>query len=376
MAYRLTFLTVLASPYQQQLFAALDASENFEIRVLYYTKGAPDRDWEERPLGPFEEVLPGVTLSWLGASAHLNPRIISALSRDPADLFVISDYSAPSAQLAMRYLNRTGRPWIFWGELPGIRNRWWAGRVLRGLLQRPFTKGATAIAAIGAQATEAYRELTGARTAIFNIPYYCDLAPYRSATAHRRTPSGSDPIRILFSGQLIRRKGVDILVNAFLRIADQLPDARLLLLGDGPERRHLAATIPPDRREHIEFLGFLQPADIPRVFAEADVFVLPSRHDGWGVVVNEALGAGLPIIASERTGAAHDLIVPGVNGFIVPADDVTALADALLELGSSKELRASFGSASIGLSRQWDLDRAVARWTGLCQEVLGRGALE
>ena len=80
------------------------------------------------------------------------------------------------------------------------------------------------------------------------------------------------------------------------------------------------------------------------IFAAADAFVLPSRHDGWGVVVNEALGAGLPIIVSDRVGA-RDLVQHGGNGFITSVGDIDGLAGALLKLAQSEELRKSYGSA-------------------------------
>ena len=92
--------------------------------------------------------------------------------------------------------------------------------------------------------------------------------------------------------------------------------------------------------------------------------MLPSRHDGWGVVINEALGAGLPIIVSDRVGA-RDLVDDGRNGLITCAGDVEELADALLQLGQSHEMRRSFAAASAERAAQWDLDEGVRRWIEL-----------
>jgi glycosyltransferase involved in cell wall biosynthesis len=108
-------------------------------------------------------------------------------------------------------------------------------------------------------------------------------------------------------------------------------------------------------------LGFRNPEDIPPIFAAADVFVLPSRHDGWGVVVNEALGAGLPIIASDRTGAAHDLVQHGVNGFVTGAGDVEALVANPAQ---------DFGETSRTLAEGWGLTLGVDRWLDLCRQLL------
>lgn len=374
MSYRVTFLTVLPAPYMQEHFAALAASSDFDVRVLYYTQHASDREWKKRTLAPYETVLPGTTFSWLGRSAHLNPGIVSHLRHDSADLVVISDYSAPTAQLAMRHLNQVGRPWVFWGEMPGIHERNAVGRWLRNRLQRPIVTGAAAVAAIGSRAAKVYGTLVGEHIPVANIPYACDLDRFRAAKANRTVKACDDPIIFLFSGQLIYRKGADVLIRAFSEMADRAPMMRLVLLGGGPERRTLEALVPPRLAERVDFRGFVQPDGLPAAFAEADVFVLPSRHDGWGIVINEALGAGLPIVASDRVGAAYDLVQMEVNGFIVPTEDVGALAAVLETLGSSKLLRSTYGEASRSLSKEWDLDRAVGRWAGLCERVLGVGA--
>jgi glycosyltransferase involved in cell wall biosynthesis len=131
----------------------------------------------------------------------------------------------------------------------------------------------------------------------------------------------------------------------------------------------LTEMVPPDLRSRVNFLGFQQPASIPEVFAGADIFVLPSRHDGWGVVVNEALGAGLPIIVSDCVGA-RDLVEDGRNGFVTRAGDADGLVAALLKLAQSAELRKSMGQASAARAVQWGLGEGVKRWVELSHTVL------
>jgi glycosyltransferase involved in cell wall biosynthesis len=133
----------------------------------------------------------------------------------------------------------------------------------------------------------------------------------------------------------------------------------------------LIKLIPIELRGRIQFLGFQQPHAMPEVFANADAFVLPSRHDGWGVVVNEALGAGLPIIVSDRVGA-RDLVTDGRNGLITRAGDIGSLASALLKLGQSEELRRSYGRWSTAQAAYWGLDEGVNRWNQLYDEIISR----
>jgi glycosyltransferase involved in cell wall biosynthesis len=232
-------------------------------------------------------------------------------------------------------------------------------------LQSPL-RSASAIAAIGSGAAEAYRRLFP-DTPVHNIPYFCDLAPFADATRHRAT--ASTDVTVLFSGQLIHRKGVDILVDAFVRAAGAVPALRLHLTGSGPDRATLEGRIPPGLRDRVVFLGHKDPADLPGIFAQADIFVLPSRHDGWGVVVNEALGAGLPIIASDAVGAARDLVAHEENGLLVRRGDADDLSVALARLGSSSGLRRRFASASRDRAERWGLEEGVRRWEAVIRDI-------
>lgn len=363
---KLLFLTVMPSPYQRQLFSRLAACDGVELAVRYYTIGAHDREWKEPEFEAHEHALPGKVLRRLGPSAHWNSSIVDEIKSVDADLVVVSDYSAPTAQVAMRWLARNKRPFAFWGEMPGFSQRGKAGAFIRRRLQAPLAR-ANAIVAIGSRAERSYRSLFP-ELPTFNIPYFCDLSSYREARAKRGAPS-KEATTVLFSGQLIHRKGADTLIDAFISIADNLPALRIKLLGSGPEKECLNAKIPDAFRPRIEFLGHKDPTELPELFAAADIFCLPSRHDGWGVVVNEALGAGLPIIATDRVGAALDLVVEGENGFIIPTDNPGALAEALHKL-SDGEVRSKMAASALNMADKWDLDEGVKRWRNAASQIL------
>jgi glycosyltransferase involved in cell wall biosynthesis len=364
---RVLFLTVMPSPYQRELFHALHSDGRMEIQVLYFVREVSDRNWSIQPLRHYEKMLPGTTINVLGPSAHLNPGILGVLRKGSWDVVVVSDYSAPTAQIAMRYLNLRRQIWVFWGEAPGFCARGRFGRVVRHQLQRPIANGAAAIAAIGFKAVEVYRSLFPT-IRVFNIPYFCDLEKF-SIAAREREKRQKETVDVLFSGQLIERKGVDVLISAFARVSHLIPMLRLQLLGTGPALLSLTKSIPLHLRDRIQFLGFQQPNAVPEIFAAADALVLPSRHDGWGVVVNEALGAGLPIIVSDRVGA-RELVKHGCNGLIIHAGDIDSLAGALLKLGQSSELRKSYGCSSTQQAAHWGLDEGVRRWNELYDQVV------
>ena len=326
---KLLFLTVMPSPYQRQLFQAIYNAGKIELQVFYFTEGAHDREWQRPDLMPFETVLEGRTFSALGPSAHWNPGVMQKFDRVAPDLTIISDYSALTAQLVMRKLSAHRHKWVFWGEVPGFSHRGMIGSFLRRRLQAPLEK-ADAIVGIGSVAVSAYEQLFPGKP-VFNIPYFCDLAPFRTA---REMAPPNQFIDILFSGQMIDRKGFPDLLAAFDRIARKNPALRLRTLGGGPEKAAYQEMVPDDLRNRVVFHGHKDPRDLPEVFASADIFCLPSKHDGWGVVVNEAIGAGLPIVVSDAVGAGGDLVTHGENGFITPVGDVDALSRALHILAS------------------------------------------
>jgi glycosyltransferase involved in cell wall biosynthesis len=368
---KILFLTVMPAPYQRELFAAANRLYNFRVEVRYFTSMSHDRAWDEPILSSAEVVMPGKTLRQLGASAHWNHSVVSEIKSSQADLVVVSDYSAPTAQLAMRYLALTGRPFLFWGEVPGFSSRGRLGSWIRARLQAPLRHSA-GIAAIGEGAVQAYQALFPGKP-VFNIPYFCDLTRFRMAD-QARPPRRSDDVTILFSGQLIDRKGVDVLLAAFVAAARQNTRLRVKLLGAGPERARYEAMVPEDLSHRVTFVGHKGPEHLPDEFARADVFCLPSRHDGWGVVVNEALGAGLPIIVSNAVGAGRDLVRHGVNGFITPSEDVAALADAFLRLAADDALRAQMGQESRDMATSWGIDEGVRRWRHAASTILEAGS--
>ena len=153
---------------------------------------------------------------------------------------------------------------------------------------------------------------------------------------------------------MIERKGLDLLLRAFSKaVEEDGVNARLTLAGRSESEGPWLSALSERVRTLIDYRGFVQPPDLPKLFAEADVFVLPSRHDGWGVVVNQAIGSGLPVIATNAVGAAVELVENGKNGFVVPSHEVDALHQSIVALASSATLRQQFSSRSLEIAQAY-----------------------
>ena len=179
---KITFLTVMPSPYVQDLFAAMSADARINLTVWYLEQVAPDTYWGEQAMPGYARVLPGRWYGFSGARVHWNPGIRKLIENSEADLFVIVGYIGLTNQVAMRTLNRLGRRWVFWGEVPGLHQRGWLGSRIRRLLQKPLLKAA-GIAAVGSRAVTAYQDLIQAgnpRCVFRNIPYHCRLDEFEA----------------------------------------------------------------------------------------------------------------------------------------------------------------------------------------------------
>ena len=227
---KVAFVSVLPSPYQRDLFAALAARADVTPRVFYMERAAPDSPWPERPLAAYESYLPGFWFSIGHARVHVNWRLPSP--RD-YDVIVCNTLMSLTGQWLLRAKLRRSR-WIFWGEKLGARSR------RHDLLTAPLHRAA-GIAAIGSWAECDYAERFP-KTRIFNIPYHCDLAPF---AAELRPPREPGAVTFLFCGQMIARKVVDHLLAAFATLPE---NARLLLVGREAELPQMLAALTPSAR--------------------------------------------------------------------------------------------------------------------------------
>jgi len=135
---------------------------------------------------------------------------------------------------------------------------------------------------------------------------------------------------VLSIGQFIPRKGFDILLKAWKEAA--VDGAQLILIGGGPERADYERFIRENDQKDIILIDFLPKEKIKEYYLAADLFVLPTREDIWGLVVNEAMANGLPVITTDMCNAGVQLIENGINGYIVPNENVKAVADVMTEV--------------------------------------------
>lgn len=370
---RVWCLTNTPSPYQVEFFRALHSSGRVVLDVRFMHSGYRGAE----PLGKGDagfawKAMSGGSSSWADA-LRIHGAALREVKQGAHDVCVLSgQYTSPTFMLCAWRLARMGRKPILWLERPctsdwpvGGGNRW--RRFIRERYLARLLRGAGAVFCIGTVAVEEYGARGVAADRLFMVPYACDSRRFQDVdeaaiAAVRHRWAGDNGFLFLFSGALDLRKGVDTLIDAFNSLAHECPDVALLILGDGPLRQSLEARVHPDVRQRVYFAGKVEQGALPAHFRAADAFVFPSRYDGWGVVLNEACSAGLPIIATRQTGAARDLVEEGKNGFVVERNDSAALYERMKLLVNDRGRAREMGLRSQELIKRFDLDAAVTRF--------------
>lgn len=339
---RVVVVTHFPSPYQVELFNEIERQHPGLLSVHYLLRAATNRRWAGLPAHHAHDFV-------------APDRAAARAAVTQADFVVFNFYNDAAAADLIRARAATGRGWCFWGERPGYRYPVLA-RLMRLSRLAALHRSQQPIWGIGQWAVDAYRTEFGAGRRYVNLPYFSDLA--RFSAQH---PGYSSCRRFLFSGSLSRRKGIDLLAAAFAQLATEFSDVHLTVMGEGPLERRARATLAACA-DRVDFIGFKDWDALPDVYGAAQILCVPSRHDGWGLVVPEGLAAGLPVISTDRTGAALDLIAPGQNGWIVRAGVMADLLAAMRQaaalghsewqaMSASARARAAGHSLELGAAR-------------------------
>jgi len=353
---RLLYVSNIPSPHQLELFESIARRQLAEVKALFCMWSYPGRGWARPRLTEGFEILPHISAQWLLPDLSFAFDIDRRIRDFRPDVAIVGSYMVPGLHGAMSILSRRRIPWLYWEEY----HRFSANPVKRAIRKRLLhgaLRGCDAVLAIGARAREFFQRIVGDAREVHDFPYASDLG--RFARAERKAGAGGP--RFLYSGQLIERKGVDVLLDGFARVAAAHGGAQLVILGDGPLRSRLEASVPDEFRERVHFLGNVPWADLPGHYAEADVFVFPSRHDGWGLVVPEAMAAGLPVISTLHVGSALDLVKEGQTGFLVQKDHARALAERMSYFCDRPEEAARMGERAREEAMRLDVREAGPR---------------
>ena len=348
MSRRLVIITEIISPYRIPLFNALASRPDIDLHVIFLAETDPGlRQWHvyKDEIRFSYQVLPSRRMGIGPYKLLLNRGIKRALSATNAAVILCGGYNYVASWQALGWARTRRVPFVLWSESneQDARSR----RPVVEFLKAKFIRRCSAFVVPGQSAFTYLRNLGVETTAIFTARNAVDNDLFATAAADARlhgtqvrSARGLPERYFLFVGRLVEEKGVFEFLAAYESLP---PETRqkigLLFVGDGRERASLeqeAASITPGR---IQFVGFAQREELAKYYALADALILPTHSDPWGLVVNEAMACGLPVIVSEVAGCASDLVTDGWNGRTIPYRDVPSLAHALQDLATDSQMR-------------------------------------
>ena len=177
---------------------------------------------------------------------------------------------------------------------------------------------------------------------------------------------------VVAMGRMGREKGFDLLLKAFARCAERHPEWSLRLVGEGTERerlRTLADELGIERK--VKLCPVTKEPE--KALRESDLFVLPSRYEGFPNVLLEAMASGLPVISFDCPSGPREIIRDGIDGILVPAEDIEALASAMERLMETEEERRRLAVRAIEVRERFEISRVMGMWRSVLDEAVGRG---
>jgi glycosyltransferase involved in cell wall biosynthesis len=275
------------------------------------------------------------------------------------DLVLAYDYNNKQARRLMRCAINRKVPYIINADGAFIHRHW-----LKDVVKTYYISRARACFASGEYAKK-YFLTYGAKAENIYLHHFTslnreDIVSHCPTTREKkilREQLGlEDRPTVLTIGQFIPRKGFDILLRAWQYMPQEM---QLILIGGGDLEAEYQRQIQDLGLSHVYVSGFMDKKKIFSYYQAVDLFVLPTREDIWGLVINEAMACGLPVISTDRCIAAMEMIQDDVNGYIVPVEDVEALAEKMKKILTDSSLRQAMSEANLEKIQDYTLDQIV-----------------
>lgn len=345
---RVVYWNNIPAPYMVERFNAVAEHTALDFEAWFTARSEPDRSWE------VDESTWGFRYRYLSTirtgrgAVHLPP---VALMRRRIDVLVTL-YESPVYLLGGLMMRLRGARLVFW--VVKSFESWVTRRPLRELVKRIILSHTDGVFTAGADGMSYAGRYGAPPERVHFVPHVIDGAHYARGAAlpvaerkDLRKALRVGGVVFLYVGRLWEGKGLRYLLDAFdLTTRRVAGDVSLLLVGDGEHQGALRERCQSRGIGNVVFAGFRQKSELPKYYGLADVFVFPTLGDPYGMVVDEAMAASLPVISTSAAGEIRERIQPGENGYIVAPADPPAMAEAMIRLAHDEALRKRMGRAA------------------------------
>jgi len=352
---RLALLTEIIAPYRIPVFNALAARGDIDLHVIFLSENDPSlRQWPvyKNEIRFSYEVLPAWRRRVGKYNLLVNRGVGAALRRFRPNAVLCGGYNYLASWQAAWWAKSNKLPLLLWSESTVNDHR--RGRLQVELLKFRFIRWCKAFVAAGKSSRDYLIAMGAPRERLFVAPNAVDVEFYaaiarsaRQDAAAVRARHGLPSRYFLCAGRLVPEKGIFDLLAAYAKLeAGERSQIGLVFAGDGASRSQLEERAAAIKSGCVRVRGFVHREELAELYALAEALVFPTHSDPWGLVVNEAMACGLPIVASELAGCVPDLVANAENGFIVPSGNVEELARAMRTLLSNPALARKMGASS------------------------------
>jgi glycosyltransferase involved in cell wall biosynthesis len=372
--HKVGLITNIPSPYRIPLFKELSRNNSYDFHFIFFNTTETGRDWRVNlPSDINYEILNSKPITLLSGKAwdnkliYLDLSIKNALESHDFDVIINGGWSALANYYACFHCKLKKIPLILWSgsiesDLPG---RYWYLKLIGKNLSKLMIKGTDAYIAYGTLSKQLLIERGAQRDRVFIAYNTIDTIFFSEEVSRLREEKedlkkelglGNKKV-ILYVGQLITRKGLFYLLEAFREVKKEFIDSTLLIVGSGELEEKLRKFVDDNNIQDVIFYGFLQKEGLPKMYAVADLFVFPTLGDIWGLVLNEAMSAGLPVITTSAAGASVDLVKG--NGFTVPPGDAGILRDEMIEILTTEGLVEKMSRESLEIIKDFTIEKSA-----------------
>lgn len=329
-------MTNLPVPYRLDFFNEL--GKTVDLTVTFERRSAKNRnsEWLNGATESFKAIfLHGISI---GEEDGFCPEICGVIQRGKFDAVIVGVYHTLTSMLAIQFLKAKGLPYYISSD-GGFKK---SDKKIKYMLKRHFLSGAKGYFS-PSQRSDEYLSYYGAdMSLIYRYPFTSlrendileNVLTEQEKMNHKRSIDVFSSYMILGVGQFIERKGWDILIKA----ATMLPAEISIVIVGGEVPIEYIALCKQLKINNIQFVSFKKKSELADFYCAADLFVLPTREDIWGLVINEALAYGLPVITTEQCNAGIELIEEGITGRIIRANEVDELAQAITDEYDNRKL--------------------------------------
>lgn len=365
---KILFLTNIPTPYKRPRLNSIANLEQVEL-VVYYSSNSTSRHFfENMPDADFDWIAPDERSisSFINADSIVKLHSLKNMLSLDVDVYVVGGWNYLAAWTALVASKLRECPI---GIISANTTQAPASEMVLSHLLTYFDF----YFALSDSAQENFTRMGINQSRIETLPNAVDVAKFQDSISMpkqreiRQQWDLPDSGIVLYVGNIESVKGVDTLINASM-LSTKIN--HLLIIGDGPQKENMKELSNNKDGVEITFTGRLPNPELPNYYALSDLFVLPTKGDTWGLVVNEAMACGTPVISTTEAGASGELLRHGENGLVIPPNDEASLAEAIDRLLTNDEERQKFAEKSLKYAERYTPEKYAEQLVEVVESVM------